>query len=159
MTLIYYGCSIPADLYYHPTYDSWIRFEDDNIAVMGMTDVAQTSSGKLLQIRFKSVGKKIKAGRSAATIESAKWVGPFVVPFDAEILEINKQAFLQDILIANRDPYGDGWVVKVRVLKPETARDSLLTGDAAIDMMKKKIEDNDIRCFRCLDAPMPMETD
>lgn len=153
---VYYGCDIPEELYYHPEYDSWVRFEADNCATLGMTDVAQTASGKLLQISFARVGKKVRAGRSAATVESAKWVGPFRMPFSAEILETNEDTFQQDILIANRDPYGEGWFVKVRVLQPETARDDLLTGDEAVAFIQKKIEENDIRCYRCVDDPTPM---
>lgn len=153
---VYYGCDIPDELYYHPEYDSWVRFGEDDTATLGMTDLAQTAAGKLLFIQFKGIGKKVKAGRSAATIESAKWVGPFRLPFDAEILATNEAAFRRDLLIANRDPYGEGWLVKVRVLRPETARESLVTGVQAASTLKKKIDDNEIRCFRCLDDPVPM---
>jgi glycine cleavage system H protein len=153
---VYYGCDIPEGLYYHPEYDSWVRFEADDCATLGMTDVAQTAAGKLLQISFARIGKKVRAGRSAATVESAKWVGPFRMPFTAEILETNEATFRQDILIANRDPYGEGWFVKVRILEPETARDNLLTGDEAVDFLQKKIEENEIRCYRCVDDPTPM---
>jgi glycine cleavage system H protein len=152
----YYGCDIPEDLYYHPEYDSWIRFEADDCATLGMTDIAQTAAGKLLQIRFGRVGKKVRAGRSAATIESAKWVGPFRMPFDAEILATNGESFRRDVLIANKHPYESGWLVRVRVLRPETAGDDLITGAEAVAVLKKKIEENEIRCFRCLDDPMPM---
>lgn len=154
---IYYGCDIPEELYYHPEFDSWIRFEDDNTATLGMTDIAQTAAGKLLHVRFKPAGKQIKAGRSAATIESAKWVGPFRMPFDAEILANNRETFAQDVLVANRDPYGQGWLVKVRVLDPETARHNLITGAEAVAHFRQRIDDNDIRCFRCVDDPLPME--
>jgi glycine cleavage system H protein len=148
---LYYGCDIPEDLYYHPDYDSWVRFETDGTATLGMTDVAQTMSGKLLHIRFKSVGKIIKAGRVAATIESGKWVGPFIMPFDAKVLATNSATFDNDILIANRDPYGSGWLVKVHPLNPETAREGLHTGQYAINFIQKKIDANSIRCYRCVD--------
>ena len=148
---LYYGCDIPEDLYYHPEYDSWVRFEAAGTATLGMTDVAQTLSGKLLHIQFKPVGKKIKAGRVAATIESGKWVGPFVMPFDAEILAINEETFANDILIANRDPYGAGWLIKVHLLNPEIARDGLLTGQEAVTFIQKKVDENGIRCYRCID--------
>ena len=154
---IRFGCDIPEELYYHPQYDSWVRFEAGGKATLGMTDLAQTAVGKLLFIRFKAVGKKVKAGRSAVTIESAKWVGPFRIPFDAEIIATNEAAFRQDLLIANRDPYGAGWLVKVRPLQPETARDSLITGAEAVAVLKQKIEENEIRCFRCFDDPVPMK--
>jgi glycine cleavage system H protein len=153
----YFGCDIPENLYYHPEYDSWVRFEEDDCATLGMTDMAQTAAGKLLHISFKAVGKQIKAGRSAVTIESAKWVGPFRMPFAAEVIATNKTAFVQDILITNKDPYGDGWLLKVRILQPETVRDNLLTNAEAVTFHKKRIADNKIRCFRCLDDPVPMK--
>lgn len=149
--MIYFGCDIPEDLYYHPEYDSWVRFEADATATLGMTDVAQTLAGKLLHIRFKPVGKTIKAGRVAATIESSKWVGPFVMPFEAEILAVNEEAFASDMLIANRDPYDAGWLLKVRLLNPEIARNSLLTGQVAVTFYRKKVDENGIRCYRCVD--------
>jgi len=153
---LYYGCEIPEDLYYHPEYDSWVRFEEEDRATLGMTDIAQTAAGKVLQIRFKAVGKKVREGRNAATIESAKWIGPFRMPFDGEILAANLEAFRQDVLVANKDPYGTGWLVKVRVLSPETAADALITGTDAVAEMQRKIDANDIRCFRCVDDPVPM---
>lgn len=146
---IYYGCEIPEDLYYHPEIDFWMRFESNSSATMGMTDIAQTLAGKLLFIRFKSVGKKVKSGRSAATIESSKWVGPFVVPFEAKIVETNEQAFSEDVLIANKDPYGRGWLVKVELGHPAAVMSELITGQEAVEHFQKKIEENDIRCFRC----------
>ncbi|NOX62388.1 MAG: glycine cleavage system protein H [Chloroflexi bacterium] len=149
--VVYFGCDIPEDLYYHPKYDSWVRFEDDETATLGMTDIAQTQAGKLIHIRFKRPGRKIRAGKFAATIESGKWIGPFVVPFDAEILATNEETFKKDILIANKDPYGEGWLIKVRVLDPKHARDGLLTGQDAVAFFQKKIEENGIRCFRCVD--------
>ncbi len=149
--MLYYGCDIPEDYYYHPDYDCWVRFEPDGTATMGMTDIAQTLAGKVLYLRFKRPGRKIKAGRSAATIESAKWVGPFVVPFDVELLETNERTFERDILIANKDPYGEGWLIKVRPADPEAARQSLITGQEAFEHFKKKIEANKINCFRCVD--------
>ncbi len=151
-----YGCQIPEALYYHPEYNSWVRFEAGDTAALGMTDVAQTQAGKLLFVRFKRIGRTIKAGKFAATIESGKWIGPFVVPFDAELLETNEAAFRRDRLIANRDPYGEGWLIKVRVLNPETARDTLITSAEAVAFFQKKIEESEIRCFRCLDEPVPM---
>jgi len=153
---LHFGCDIPEDLYYHPEYDSWVRFEEDGTATLGMTDLAQTTAGKLIFVRFKAEGRHVKKGGSAATIESGKWVGPFRIPFESEIVATNESAFLRDILIGNRDPYGKGWLVRVRPLKPEDARDELLAGDSAVTFMKRKIEKNDVRCFRCLDEPVPM---
>lgn len=147
---IYYGCDIPENCYFDLDRDVWIRFEGD-LAVLGMTDVAQTRGGKLVNIAFKKRGRVIVQGKSAATIESAKWVGPFPMPFGGEIVETNEAGFKRDILLANKDPYGAGWLVKVRPTSPESERRHLLTGAAAVEAYKKKIAELDVKCFRCID--------
>jgi glycine cleavage system H protein len=156
--VIYYGCELPEDLYFDLERDVWIRFEGDpsassrrGLAVLGMTDVAQTRGGKLVNIAFKKPGKVIPQGKSAATIESAKWVGPFPMPFSGEILETNEAGFRRDILLANKDPYGAGWLVKVRPTNLDAERAHLLTGPAAVEAYKKKIEELQVKCFRCVD--------
>ena len=148
--MIYYGCDIPEDLYYDVERDVWIRFEGD-IAVLGMTDPAQTRCGKLVAVRFKKPGKVVKQGRALATIESGKWVGPFPAPFTCEVVETNEATFTENILVANKDPYGAGWMVKVRPLNLDGERDHLVTGEEAVKRYIEKIEANGIRCFRCAD--------
>ncbi len=147
---VYFGCDIPEDCYFDLGRDVWIRFEGD-FAVLGMTDVAQTRGGKLVNIAFKKPGKVIQQGRSAATIESAKWVGPFPMPFSGEIVETNEAGFQRDILLANKDPYGAGWLVRVRPTGPESERAHLLTGPAAVEAYQKKILELGVKCFRCVD--------
>jgi glycine cleavage system H protein len=148
--MIYYGCDIPEDFYFDLERDVWIRFEGD-LAVLGMTDVAQTRGGKLVNIAFKKPGKVIPRGKSAATIESAKWVGPFPMPFSGEIVETNEAGFKRDILLANKDPYGAGWLVKVRPTNLDAERAHLLTGAAAAAAYQRKIEELQVKCFRCVD--------
>ncbi|MBI5350900.1 MAG: glycine cleavage system protein H, partial [Chloroflexi bacterium] len=120
-------------------------------ATLGMTDTAQTRGGKLVNIAFKKVGKTLKQGQSAATIESAKWVGPFPMPFGGEVLAINQDTFQRDILIANRDPYGAGWLVKVRPTNLEAERGHLIGGADAVEKYKQRIAELNITCFSCID--------
>src|SRR3972149_9099057 len=125
--MIYYACDIPEDLTYDIERDVWIRFEGD-IAVLGMTDVAQTRCGKIAAIQFRNVGKAVGQGKALATVESAKWVGPFPAPFSCEIIETNEEGFAEDILLANKEPYSTGWVVKVRSTELEKERGPPVTG-------------------------------
>src|SRR5512142_3069870 len=111
--MTYYGCDIPEDLSYDIEHDVWIRFVGD-IAILGMNDIAQTRCGKFAAISFRDVGKKVGQWKALATVESAKWVGPFPAPFSCEILETNEVGFAGNILLANKEPYTDGWIVKVR---------------------------------------------
>lgn len=148
---VWYGCDIPEELYFDVERDVWIRFEDDGLATLGMTDVAQTRCGKLVNIAFKKPGKLVKQGMSAATIESAKWVGPFPMPFSGEIVATNEEGFRRDILLSNKDPYGAGWLVRVRPLDLEAERAHLLTGEAAVAAYKQRITDLKVNCLRCID--------
>lgn len=148
--MIYYACEIPEDLTYDIERDVWIRFEGD-IAVLGMTDVAQTRCGKIAAISFRNLGKSFRQGKALATIESAKWVGPFPAPFSCQLVETNEAGFARDVLLANREPYTTGWMVKVRPADLEKERDHLVTGDQALALYKSRIRELKVNCFRCID--------
>jgi glycine cleavage system H protein len=90
---------------------------------VGMTAVATAMAGKLVAFTPKGVGKEVKAGKSCATVESGKWVGPAKVAAGGAVVAIN-EALVASPSTANADPYGEGWLV---VLKPE-AWDSVRPG-------------------------------
>ncbi len=148
--IVHRGCAIPAGYSYDVEGDLWVRFED-GVARMGLTDVAQTRMGKMVSIRFKKVGRRIAAGKSIATVESAKWVGPIHSPFDGEVIATNDATFADDILIANKDPYKAGWVSIVRPDDPASAALTLLTENEAVEAYKARIDALDISCYRCAD--------
>src|SRR5512143_3963374 len=148
--MIYYACDIPEDLYYDVDRDVWIRFEGD-IATLGMTDVAQTRCGKFAAVSFRDVGKKVAQWKALATIESAKWVGPFPAPFSCEIVETNEKGFAASLLLANKDPYGEGWLVKVQATNLEAECGHLFTGPGATEKYKERIKELKVNCLRCVD--------
>jgi len=145
------GCDIPPELLYDIERDVWIRPLEDGTLSMGMTDPAQTRAGRFLHILFKKVGRHLEAGQSAATIETAKWAGPFPTPVAGTLVETNDAAYRADILLANRDPYGTGWMVR---LEPDEWPDTmaeLLTGDEAVARYRSRIDLLDLNCMRCAD--------
>ncbi len=146
----YRGCHVPPDRSYDIEGDLWVRFEDDLVR-LGMTDVAQTRMGKMVSILLKKPGRRVKAGGSVATVESAKWVGPIHTPFAGEVVETNQAAYDRDILIANRDPYGEGWITVIRPDDPDSPVATLLAGEEALDAYVKRIDTLEISCFRCED--------
>ena len=148
--MIYYGCDIPEDLYYDIEREVWIRFEGE-FALLGMTDPAQTRCGKFTALSFRDVGKVVQQGKALATIESAKWVGAFPAPFTCEIVETNEKGFTKNILLANKEPYTTGWLVKVRPTNLENERTHLVTGEAATEKYKERIQELKINCLRCID--------
>jgi glycine cleavage system H protein len=147
---VHRGCYLPDDRSYDIEGDLWVRLEGD-LARLGMTDVAQTRMGRMVSILFKRPGRRVNAGGSVATVESAKWVGPIHTPFAGEIVEPNEAAFASDILVANRDPYEAGWITLIRPDVPLEPLRALLTSDAAFAAYRARIDELDMSCVRCAD--------
>jgi glycine cleavage system H protein len=93
----------------------WFKELGDGTVKVGMTTVATAMAGKLVAFTPKGVGKEVKAGKSCATVESGKWVGPAKVAAGGAVVAIN-EALVANPSVANSDPYGEGWLI---VLKPE----------------------------------------
>jgi glycine cleavage system H protein len=109
------GCDLPDDLIYDVENNIWFVELDDGNVRIGMTSVAAAMAGQLVAVTPKRVGRKVKAGRSCATVESGKWVGPAKSAASGEVIEINT-AVVDKPDIVNDDPYGAGWLV---ILKPD----------------------------------------
>lgn len=151
--VVYRGCELPGGLWYDVDQDVWARPEADGTITLGMTDPAQTRCGRVVSIRFKAVGRRVARGQSLATIESAKWVGPFPAVISGTIAATNEATFRDDVLAANREPYGRGWLVRVR---PEAWGDesrALVTGEPAIERYRQRIDAHGINCMRCAEEP------
>lgn len=152
MTLtIYRGCEFPEGLAYDVERDVWVRRDEDGCVTLGMTDPAQAQCGKFVHVRFKAVGRTLLRGQSAVTIESAKWVGPFPTPLTGEIVATNEAAFKQDILLANRDPYGAGWLVRLKPARLAEEWPALLPQEQAFERYQAKIAERNVQCYRCAD--------
>ena len=147
---LWHGCVIPEELLYDVEMHVWVRLENGE-AVLGMTDVAQTMGGRMVAVSWKKIGRSYPRGRSLAVLESAKWVGPFPTPLTAELLAVNEAGFAADIAIANRDPYGAGWLARVRPTALASEQQHLLSGQAAFARYQDFIEEPGIRCYRCAD--------
>lgn len=148
---VYAGCVVPEDYLYHLEFNNWALFEDDGTVRLGMTDVAQSLCGRIVSISFKRIGKVVRYGRALAVIESAKWVGPFPAPLTGELVETNAEAFGPDPLIANRDPYGAGWIARIRPSEVEEERGVLVDGPTAFAAYREMIDREEITCMRCAD--------
>jgi len=108
----------PDDLRYHPEHD-WARIEGDQ-ATLGITWYAQDSLGEVVFFDPPEVGTAIQKDSSYAEVESVKAVSDVIAPLSGEIVEVND--VLQDSPEkVNQDPYGEGWLVKVRLTAPEEA--------------------------------------
>ena len=112
----------PDDLLYHPEHD-WARIEGDT-ATLGITWFAQDALGEVVFFDPPEVGSTITKDDSYAEVESVKAVSDVIAPLSGEIVEVNT-ALGDTPEQINTDPYGDGWLVKVR-LSDESEKDSLL---------------------------------
>jgi len=146
----WYGCDVPRDLLYDVDNNVWVRVEGDEV-VVGMTDVAQTMCGKFVHVTWKPPGRIVIRGKSLAIIESAKWVGPFPAPLTSEIVANNEAGFAADLLAANKDPYGAGWLYRLRPSDFAAEHAALVDGATAFERYKAFIDANEIRCYRCAD--------
>jgi glycine cleavage system H protein len=118
--------SYPDDLRYHKEHD-WARIEGDE-AVLGITWFAQDALGELVHYEPPSEGDTITRDASYGEVESVKAVSDVIAPLSGEVLEIN-QKVVDEPETVNADPYGDGWLVRIRLNDPSEA-DTLLDVDA-----------------------------
>ena len=138
------SCDIPEELYYLIDKHVWVRPEGDTV-VVGLTDVAQNLARTVISVSLKGTGKPIRTGRSLATVESGKWVGPVPSPVDGEIVETN-QALVADPSTINRDPYGAGWVARIRTADWASASVELATGPEGVQRYAEYLESEGISC-------------
>jgi glycine cleavage system H protein len=107
-----------------------------------MTMIATAMAGQLVAFTAKKVGKTIAAGKSIATVESGKWVGPAKVGFTAEIVAVNDDLTANPKL-ANSEPYESGWMVKVKPEDAEAAKAALVPGSAVAEPYEAKMAADD----------------
>lgn len=138
------NCNIPDDLWYLVEKHVWARQEDD-LVVVGLTDVAQNLAKSIISVTPKAVGRRIGQGKSVATVESSKWVGPVPSPVEGELAEVN-EALATDPGILNREPYGAGWIAKVRPETWDPAAVGLVTGDEGVAAYQAFLEAEGITC-------------
>ena len=108
------GCNLPDDLLYDVDNHIWFREVGDGTVKLGMTTVATAMAGQLVAFTPKKVGRNVDPGKSCATVESGKWVGPAKSAAGGEVVKINDD-LVANPKLANDDPYDKGWFI---ILKP-----------------------------------------
>jgi len=104
--------TIPSELKYTKDHE-WIRLEGD-IATIGITAFAQSELGDIVYIEIETIGETIEKEAVFGTVEAVKTVSDLFMPLTGEVLELNPRLESEPELV-NKDPYGDGWMVKVKV--------------------------------------------
>jgi glycine cleavage system H protein len=107
--------NVPADLFYTKDHE-WLRVEGEN-AYVGVTDFAQGELGDIVFIEIETLGETLKKEEVFGTIEAVKTVSDLFMPAGGEILEVNP-AIADKPDLVNKDPYGEGWMIKIRLSDP-----------------------------------------
>jgi glycine cleavage system H protein len=125
--------NFPTDLKYTKTHE-WLRLEGD-VATIGITDFAQGELSDIVYVEITAVGKTIKREEPLGTIEAVKAVSDLYSPVSGQIIEANGS--LKDSPAnVNKDPYGEGWMAKVKVSDPSELK-SLLDSVAYAELARK----------------------
>ena len=117
--------SYPDELKYHREHD-WARIDGDE-AVLGITWFAQDSLGELVHFEPPTDGQQIQRGASYGEVESVKAVSDVIAPLSGEVLEVNRKA-VDEPETVNEDPYGEGWLIRIRLSEPAEADELLDAG-------------------------------
>jgi len=133
------GCNLPDDLLYDVDNHTWYSELGDGTVRMGMTAVATALAGELVAFTPKKIGREVKAGKSCATIESGKWVGPARSAADGEVVAVNV-ALVDQPNLANHDPYELGWMIVLRPENWDSVRAALTPGSEVTSRYEAKMD-------------------
>jgi glycine cleavage system H protein len=143
------GCDFPEDLLFcideTRNVFVWLRDNSDGTFTVGMVSVAAAVAGRLVSYTPKKVGAVIGQFKSAAVIESSKWVGPVPTPLTGEVVETNEE-LKKNPALANEEPYGRGWIVKIKPTNLDAERGIFLSAEEAAKAMKGYIAKKKIVC-------------
>jgi glycine cleavage system H protein len=106
----------PEDLHYTQSHE-WVRIDGD-VGTIGITDYAQKELGEIVYLELPEVGHVFNANEEFGTVESVKAVSELFTPVSGEIVEVNKAAIAEPGIV-NADPFGDGWLIKMKLSTDE----------------------------------------
>ena len=128
--------NVPEDLHYSKDHE-WVRVDGDQ-AIIGITDYAQDSLGDVVYVELPKAGDEFAANESFGSVESVKAVSEVFTPVAGGVVKIN-ESLADEPEKVNSDPYGDGWMIRVKMSNPGEV-DSLLTAEEYEDFTKAESE-------------------
>ena len=128
--------NVPENLHYSKDHE-WVRVDGD-IAIIGITDYAQNSLGDVVYVELPKAGEDFSANEPFGSVESVKAVSEMFTPVSGSVVEIN-ESLADEPEKVNSDPYGDGWMIRLRMSTPGEV-DSLLTAAEYEDFTKAESE-------------------
>jgi glycine cleavage system H protein len=141
------GCAFPDDLYYFVEKHVWLKPTEGKKVRLGVTAVVSKLVGNITALtpRKKYIGKVVEAGKSVATAESSKYVGPVPSPITGTLVAVN-EALADNPALLVKDPYGAGWVAELEVDDWDAAKSALLSGAEAVKAYTAFLEQENISC-------------
>jgi glycine cleavage system H protein len=142
------GCDLPEDVFYDLEKHTWARLLEDGTVRLGMTSVAGKLAGGTLAavtVSARKIGKDIPAGKSVATVESSKYVGPVPAPVSGTLLRGNDRVAAEPGL-AISDPYGEGWIAELTPSDWATESTSLVSGPDGVAAYQAWLEAEGVSC-------------
>ena len=133
------GCELPDELLYDVENHTWFKELDGGQVKVGMTTVAAALAGQLVAYTPKRVGRSVRPGKSCATVESGKWVGPAKSLAGGEVVQIN-DAMLENPGLANEDPYEAGWLVVLQADNWDEVKGELVAGSEVAPSYEAKMD-------------------
>ncbi|MCD4724113.1 MAG: glycine cleavage system protein GcvH [Bacteroidales bacterium] len=124
--------NIPDNLKYTKDHE-WVKIDGDE-ALIGITEFAQKELGDIVFIEVETEGESLDAGEAFGTIEAVKTVSDLFMPLAAEVLEFNEE-LESNPEIVNKDPYGEGWIIKIKITDP-AGLDELLDADSYKELIE-----------------------
>ncbi|MAT53296.1 MAG: glycine cleavage system protein H [Saprospirales bacterium] len=119
--------NFPKELKYTKDHE-WIRVEDGNIAYVGVTDFAQSELGDIVYVDVDTIDEELNQHDVFGTVEAVKTTSDLFMPVSGKVLEMNEAISEDggdDPTLINSDPYGEGWIIKIEMTKPEELNDLL----------------------------------
>lgn len=142
------GCDLPEDLFYLIDKHVWVRRLEGSLVRLGMTSVAAKLAGgglNAVTVSARKVGQEVAQGKSLATLESSKFVGPVPAPVSGVLVRGNDRLEAEPNIAAT-DPYGEGWIAEVEATNWEAEVAGLVTGAEGVTAYAAKLEAEGISC-------------
>jgi glycine cleavage system H protein len=140
------NCEFADDVLYDTASSTWVRFEEDGTATVGITVVLASVAGPIASVSFKPVGAVVERGKSLGAVESPRHFDTVRSPITGKVIEVNS-ALAGNPRILNRDPYRGGWFAKLEPLKRLEEAGSVKPPALARGELQSRIAELKIRCF------------
>ncbi|MEK7385212.1 MAG: glycine cleavage system protein H [candidate division NC10 bacterium] len=122
----------PAELWYDPREHLWVRVDADGTTVtVGVDEMGQEALGEVVYVDLAGVGREVRRGEALGSLEAEKMVRPVLAPVSGTVVDVN-DAVLAAPRLLNSDPYGGGWLFKIRATRWAAECHELLHGDDAV---------------------------